>query len=323
MRLSSQGQSERGFTLVELLVVVSIIALLLSMLLPSLRKARESAKSTVCQANLSGFGKGFATYAGGNEDYLCSGSVDPEVDNGRDGPIDQVGWIADLVNGGYGRPSEALCPSNAARVNQKLGQGISGCFGKVFPNGDSYATWQLIDKRIERGYNSNYTQSWYMARTQMRGDYSELNVKKLSATLGPLRWAELLAVSAARVPLMGDGGIEAADRYGGELDFGTQTVKTMTDGPIEPFYGPQDYSDFGPAHGFGKRISGQKASNRDRANILFADCHVSQFIDKVRDGEFNLVLRDDGEFVQQDVDPQVFDGVITLGRRSRDHFTLR
>jgi len=52
-----------GFTLTELLVVMAIIALLVSILLPSLARAREMAKRTQCASNLSQIGRGFYTYA--------------------------------------------------------------------------------------------------------------------------------------------------------------------------------------------------------------------------------------------------------------------
>ncbi len=52
-----------GFTLIELLVVIAIISLLVSVLLPSLRKAKELARSTICKSNLRNVGLAMLLYA--------------------------------------------------------------------------------------------------------------------------------------------------------------------------------------------------------------------------------------------------------------------
>ena len=62
--------SRRGFTLIELLVVISIIALLISILMPSLNRARDQAKGTVCLSNLKGIGYAALFYAEEYDDYI-------------------------------------------------------------------------------------------------------------------------------------------------------------------------------------------------------------------------------------------------------------
>jgi len=61
-------KKRKAFTLIELLVVVAIIALLISILLPSLSRARELSKRLVCAANLKGLGTSFKIYANDNEE---------------------------------------------------------------------------------------------------------------------------------------------------------------------------------------------------------------------------------------------------------------
>lgn len=69
----------KGFTLVELLVVIGIIALLVAILLPALAKARESAKLVSCMSNQRQIGQAIFMYAAANGGVLV-----PSARNGSD-----------------------------------------------------------------------------------------------------------------------------------------------------------------------------------------------------------------------------------------------
>ncbi len=67
-----------AFTLIELLVVVAIIALLISILLPSLARAREQTKATKCLANLRTMVQGVISYTSEERDFL-PGPLHPAI----------------------------------------------------------------------------------------------------------------------------------------------------------------------------------------------------------------------------------------------------
>jgi|GEM_PF-1163519 len=72
MNKTRRNVKDTGFTLVELLVVIGIIAVLVSLLLPALGRARESARAIVCSSNMRQIGAAIMLYAGESKNQLPS-----------------------------------------------------------------------------------------------------------------------------------------------------------------------------------------------------------------------------------------------------------
>jgi len=98
-------RTRRGFTLIELLVVIAIIALLVSILVPSLKRAREIAKATVCSVQVKTFGNAMQYYASDYASALpwCWNSLADDDAYGSTG-----GHPGDGSGGGYGGFTWAL-----------------------------------------------------------------------------------------------------------------------------------------------------------------------------------------------------------------------
>jgi prepilin-type N-terminal cleavage/methylation domain-containing protein/prepilin-type processing-associated H-X9-DG protein len=116
---------QKAFTLMELLVVISIIALLLAILVPSLSKARELARRVVCTSNIKSICAANSTYASSLGMYCPIAYQDPAPENPDEKYVPwpynmtfrkylQLDEMKDSDDGSspFDWPDEFLCPSD-------------------------------------------------------------------------------------------------------------------------------------------------------------------------------------------------------------------
>lgn len=119
---------KRGFTLVELIIVIAIIAMLATLALPEVEKSIERARAAACLGNLRQIGVAVNLYANDNEGRLpfINNPARPVYTDPEDLPEGETAKTMLEAFGPYGIEERTLrCPSDAAGENLFASEGTS------------------------------------------------------------------------------------------------------------------------------------------------------------------------------------------------------
>ena len=157
--IMSKRHPRLGFTLVELLVVIGIIALLISMLLPVLGKAKEKANAVKCQANMKQLILGMLYFSQDNKGRMPGRDVDGGVYGGPRTKYEERDWCVGPIGNNW-QAEWPTSPKGGTIFKYIRNVDVYRCPSKI-PTGLSYSAGQSPGV----GSNGHFDYAYFVAWT--------------------------------------------------------------------------------------------------------------------------------------------------------------
>ncbi len=291
MSIHGPSRARHAFTLVELLVVIGIIALLISILLPALSRARSVATTIKCSSNLRNIGVGWMMYANQHKGISLPGRMarvnpDPDANIYSAGNYDvyRPRWMVTMGSAagihafssqvGAGTPADLKAADNSRLIDNPV---------LLCPAVPDYRN----NRNAPYGYNYQFLGN---SRTKASGAFINYPVKisKISGSQTVLA-ADALGTSAgvrryarSGYQISGAGGLTNVLNHAWSLD------------PPRIIVGTSDQCDDGARGNPANRSApDMRHSGNKKANFLFCDGHVETLLSQ----EAGYVVESDGSYL--------------------------